>query len=381
MSRFCTSRCWCRLAVGDGFGSTLAWQIGGVGTELAIVLFLAVSAVAVARARHPRTSTSTDAAGMTTHGGAAPQKSSLPGGKRPSDRVIGLALGFAMTLLALSVAVVARDNGSHAGVPTDAGGPRPSRYSWATCALPRASISVPMGTRLFLHVTNADTVRHDLYIDGGPRTPLLAHDQQARLDLGTVTHTGDGWCTLPGHKAAGMTMTIRRRRLRDPAVRRPWPHAGMTAPGAAAPTIDLNASPAPDWTPYDPALAPAPGATVHRHTLTIRDTQHRSRARCADRRCWTYNGTAPGPILHGHVGDLFIIKIVNDGDMAHGIDFHAGSVDPDGPMRSIEPGQSLSYQFPAELLRRLAVSLQHHADVAAYRERHVRRRDHRPARP
>jgi len=44
-----------RMAGGDGFGNTPAWQVGGVGTELAILLFLAVSAIAVARARHLRT--------------------------------------------------------------------------------------------------------------------------------------------------------------------------------------------------------------------------------------------------------------------------------------------------------------------------------------
>jgi hypothetical protein len=43
-----------RLVVGDGFGNTLAWQVGG-GTELAIVLFLVVSAATVARARRRRT--------------------------------------------------------------------------------------------------------------------------------------------------------------------------------------------------------------------------------------------------------------------------------------------------------------------------------------
>ncbi|MEO6884943.1 MAG: hypothetical protein ABI232_01470, partial [Jatrophihabitantaceae bacterium] len=39
-----------RLAIGDGFGNTVAWQIGGVGTELAVLLFLVVSAIAVIRA-------------------------------------------------------------------------------------------------------------------------------------------------------------------------------------------------------------------------------------------------------------------------------------------------------------------------------------------
>jgi hypothetical protein len=43
-----------RLAVGDGLGNRLAWQVGGVGTELAIIVFLAVSATAVLRARRSR---------------------------------------------------------------------------------------------------------------------------------------------------------------------------------------------------------------------------------------------------------------------------------------------------------------------------------------
>jgi hypothetical protein len=43
-----------RLALGDGLGNTLAWQIGGVGTELAIIMFLAASATAVVRAQRHR---------------------------------------------------------------------------------------------------------------------------------------------------------------------------------------------------------------------------------------------------------------------------------------------------------------------------------------
>ncbi len=287
---------------------------------------------------------------MTTHGSVVPQSGSRPGGKLPSDRVVGLILGAALLLLALSVAVVARVNGSHAGVPTAAaGGTRTVAVQLGDMRMTPASVSVPMGTRLILQVTNTDTVRHDLYIDGGPRTPLLAHHQRARLDLGVVTHTLHGWCTVPGHKAAGMTMTI----VVAGAATIPAPSAtmagmpGMSSPQAGiGPTIDFNASPGPDWTPYNPALAPAPRTTVHRETFTIRDTSTEV-APGIRQTLWTYNGTAPGPILHGHVGDVFIIKIVNDGAMAHGIDFHAGSVAPDGPMRSIEPGQSLSYQFTA----------------------------------
>ena len=61
----------------------------------------------------------------------------------------------------------------------------------------------------------------------------------------------------------------------------------------------------------------------------------------------TYNGGVPGPVLRGQVGDHFEIILVNDGTMSHSIDFHAGVLAPDKPMRSISPGQSLQYNFTA----------------------------------
>jgi nitrite reductase (NO-forming) len=62
---------------------------------------------------------------------------------------------------------------------------------------------------------------------------------------------------------------------------------------------------------------------------------------------WTYNGTVPGPTLRGRVGDTFEVTLTNDGTVDHGVDFHAGTLAPDRPMRPIEPGQSLTYRFTA----------------------------------
>jgi nitrite reductase (NO-forming) len=123
---------------------------------------------------------------------------------------------------------------------------------------------------------------------------------------------------------------------------------GMAMRGGRAnsPAIDFTAKPGPQWKPYEPSLQPLPPARTHRITFTIRDTRTEV-APGVYQTLWTYNGTAPGPILHGRVGDRFVVTLVNDGDMAHGVDFHAGAVAPDGPMRSIEPGQSLSYAFTA----------------------------------
>jgi len=55
-----------------------------------------------------------------------------------------------------------------------------------------------------------------------------------------------------------------------------------------------------------------------------------------------------GPILRGHIGDVFNVTLVNDGTMGHSIDFHASQVAPNVAMRTINPGQSLVYQFKAD---------------------------------
>jgi nitrite reductase (NO-forming) len=52
-------------------------------------------------------------------------------------------------------------------------------------------------------------------------------------------------------------------------------------------------------------------------------------------------------VLRGQVGDTFEITLVNDGSVDHGIDFHAGALAPDRPMRPIEPGERLTYRFTA----------------------------------
>jgi len=52
--------------------------------------------------------------------------------------------------------------------------------------------------------------------------------------------------------------------------------------------------------------------------------------------------------LRGKVGDIFTITLVNDGKMGHSIDFHASKVAWNVEMRTINPGESLVYQFEAK---------------------------------
>ena len=63
---------------------------------------------------------------------------------------------------------------------------------------------------------------------------------------------------------------------------------------------------------------------------------------------WTFGDTVPGPVLRGKVGDIFTITLVNDGTLGHSIDFHASKVAWNDEMRTINPGESLVYQFEAK---------------------------------
>jgi nitrite reductase (NO-forming) len=71
---------------------------------------------------------------------------------------------------------------------------------------------VERGTHVVLDVANEGDGVHDLALDGGPRTQMLDPDQSQRLDLGVITTSlPELYCTLPGHKSAGMALDIHVR--------------------------------------------------------------------------------------------------------------------------------------------------------------------------
>jgi nitrite reductase (NO-forming) len=201
-------------------------------------------------------------------------------------------------------------------------------------------VEVPVGTRLVLRVTNQEAIPHDLRTDTGERTPRLNRGQTALLDVGVVERDRDIWCDVPGHRAAGMTMTVRA----VGAAPRTAPHPGGHTQDAV-PALNLAADPSPGWTARDPVLAPA-AAGVHRLELHAAERELEVAPGHRETR-WTWGGSEPGPILHGRVGDQFEITLINDSHMGHGIDFHAGALSPDQPMRTLAPGERLVYRFTA----------------------------------
>jgi nitrite reductase (NO-forming) len=267
----------------------------------------------------------------------------------------GLALGAVMLVVALVVALTGGSAGSGVGsrAVVTAGGTQTVAVSLAGMRITPSVIEVTKGTRLVLKVKNADAMRHDLVLDTGQHTALLTGGESATLTVGVVKAEIAGWCSVPGHRAAGMTLSILVTGTGSAVSTATKAHgSGMAAmsggatAGGSAPAIDFRASPEPGWKPYDPSLQPSPGAREHRLTMTVRDKVVEV-APGVRQTLWTFNGTAPGPTLHGKVGDVFTVTFVNSASMGHGIDFHAGSLAPDLPMRTLDPGKSLTYQFVA----------------------------------
>jgi nitrite reductase (NO-forming) len=208
-----------------------------------------------------------------------------------------------------------------------------------------ASVEVPAGTPVTLQVVNKGAVPHNLSMHGGPKTPDLAKGGKATLKLGPVTSTISGECSVPGHKEAGMTFQVRVGGAASSAATAS--ESAGAAQGAAK--LDANATPPAAWKPYDPRLAPAPGGREHKVTLTATERVAEV-APGVRQQLWSFDGTVPGPVLRGHVGDLFTVTLVNDkaNQLGHSIDFHASKVAWNQEMRTINPGERLVYQFEAK---------------------------------
>ena len=213
-----------------------------------------------------------------------------------------------------------------------------------------ATIDVPAGEVVVLDVVNSGAMPHDLKVDGATGTDLLDPGERQQVTVGPFEQNTEAWCTVPGHREAGMVLDI----VVAGADAADGHGDGATAADNVTDTaadagaeIDFAATPEPDWQPYDPELQPAPGGTEHEITLSA-DEIVMEVAPGVTQEMWVFNGMFPGPVLRGKVGDVFTVTLVNDGAIGHSIDFHASKVAWNDEMRTIAPGESLVYQFEAK---------------------------------
>lgn len=289
---------------------------------------------------------------------------------RPRGQVTGLAAtGVALVVLAVA-AGVAVDPAALAGTertPSSAGVAATGlttrvQVSAADMRFSPDTVQVPAGNRLVIELTNADdSTVHDLVLDSGADSGRLSPGETTTLDVGVVGRDIEGWCSVVGHRQMGMVLHVEVTGLAEATAASdtdtgsmsdmPGMDHGAASPetgtgGPAAAALDLAASPGAGFEAHDPQLPPLGRSRVHRRTFRVTEMQAEV-APGVRQQLWTYNGTMPGPTLHGRVGDRFVIRLVNDTSMGHSIDFHAGETPPDQRMRTIAPGESLVYRFTA----------------------------------
>lgn len=352
-----------RLWMGDALGWDPAWKIGGALGVIALLLFLATavtSAILGPVRQHPRVPES-----MVS--GAAPDR--MITGRRAGAAVAAVLLATTALVAVGTVRPLALQGGmgaapgdvgvqpaAHTDAQSTAGDAPVQTVSVAAADLrfTPSRIEVPAGTRLIIELTNTDAaMTHDLVVATGARTSRLAPGESETIDVGVITGDLDAWCEVAGHRQQGMVLDIVATGALAGAVASsdtPGSHGHRTVDEVNKPPLDLAAAPGPGFEPRDASLPPLPaagGPVTHRVALGATE-QEMEVAPGVTQRLWTFGGSAPGPVLHGRVGDTFEITLRNDGAMGHSIDFHAGFYAPDEPMRTIAPGESLSFRFTAE---------------------------------
>jgi manganese oxidase len=98
---------------------------------------------------------------------------------------------------------------------------------------------------------------------------------------------------------------------------------------------------------YPPPARPHKSGRVREYRLVAQDRDIEV-AQGVTFPAWTYNGTAPGPVIRATEGDLLRVEFLNEGSHPHTIHFHGihpGNMD--GVFEVVTPGSSFTYEFPA----------------------------------
>jgi FtsP/CotA-like multicopper oxidase with cupredoxin domain len=98
---------------------------------------------------------------------------------------------------------------------------------------------------------------------------------------------------------------------------------------------------------YPPEPLPYEPGRVRDYTLTAINKEIEV-AKGVTFPAWTYNGTAPGPVIRATQDDLLRVRFQNSGSHPHTIHFHG--IHPagmDGVFEIVAPGAEFTYEFPA----------------------------------
>ena len=220
------------------------------------------------------------------------------------------------------------------------------------------NIEVPAGDTLIIEFTNSGDQIHDLVLDNGVSSGRISAGKHTIMQVGVLSRSLEGWCSIAGHRQMGMTLHIEATGApTDAASQTHTQHSNTThmngTTSGTTPSVssaDLAAQ-AKTEQAYHAAMPAYTGGdrntTVRKATFDISKGMQQV-TKNLSREVWMFGGSQPGPVLRGKVGDTFEITLVNNSDMDHSIDFHAGDdAVPNIAMTTIAPGKSFVYKFTA----------------------------------
>lgn len=195
------------------------------------------------------------------------------------------------------------------------------------------SLTVHEGEMVQINLINGEGAEHDIVVDqyAARSGRIVAKGASSTISF-SATRTGDFayYCSLPGHREAGMEGLIK------------------VLPGARSAATQI----APDIS-RDPSDLPPP---IHaRAPRVVRvDLETVEMAGQLDNKTsynfWTFNGKVPGPFIRVRVGDTVEVHLTNKSDsmMVHSVDFHAATGPGGGAeFTQAEPGQEKIVTFKA----------------------------------
>lgn len=193
-------------------------------------------------------------------------------------------------------------------------------------------LRVPEGAVVQITVVNGDGALHDIAVpDFGAQSDQIVGKGAATTIVFRTTRSGvfEYWCTIPGHKAAGMFGKL--------IVGEPDETAVSTA-------IDVAQDPH--------AVGEPVGDRAPRHiTYDLRTTEVEGKlSDGSNYRYWTFDDKVPGPFLRVRQNDTVTVNLTNAEDSVniHSIDFHAVTGPGGGAaVTQVAPGQTKTFTFKA----------------------------------
>lgn len=246
-----------------------------------------------------------------------------------------------------SAAAPGADAAGAAGAATPTGRTTTARISMREMRFHPDAIDVPAGDELVIELVNDDPYDvHDLVLASGVASGRLQPGESTTMAAGVIGHDLAGWCSIVGHRAMGMTLQVRAVGAASSAAA-PSGGAGTAVDPLTRVTADLQAPLGDGVVVRDAALPPSSGPGPQRLRLEVTETVAEIAAGVR-MQAMTYNGTVVGPVIRSEIGAQLTVDLVNSGSMGHSLDLHAGRVAPDGPMRTIPPGEVLEYTITTD---------------------------------